>query len=238
MAKHQVMAHRGWSGRYPENTLAAIQAALADENVDSIEIDVQLSKDGKPVIIHDFTLERTTNGDGLLNRYTFAELKELNAGKWFDQSFSGEKIPSLAEVLELVAGKKLLNIELKSAGDLYPNLAKKIIDVLESYPYQNQIMLSSFDHEVIKKVHLLNAEIKTGLIILGRPLLISEQLEAAGASVMSMAYPYITQDLIDELSNKGYSIIAWTVDEEQAITNLQKIIGPITICTNFPDRVK
>lgn len=238
MTNHKVMAHRGWSGHYPENTLAAFQAALTDKNVDSIEIDVQLSNDGVPVIMHDFTLERTTNGTGMLKDLTLAELKELDAGSWFDPSFSSEKILTLAEVLEVVDGKKLLNIELKSAGDLYPHLAEKVVEVLETYQYLEQIMLTSFDHDMIKKVHTINKGIKTGLIILGKPLLLSDQLQAAGASVLSMAYPYITKEFVDDISSKGFSIIAWTVDEEKAITALQNISGPVTICTNFPDRVR
>ncbi|MGV2720137.1 UNVERIFIED_CONTAM: glycerophosphodiester phosphodiesterase family protein, partial [Klebsiella pneumoniae] len=79
------MAHRGWSGKAPENTMAAIQLALAEPAIQAMEIDVQLTRDGVPVLIHDFTLERTTNGSGLVKDHTLEELRQLDAGKWFDE---------------------------------------------------------------------------------------------------------------------------------------------------------
>ncbi|WP_051330968.1 glycerophosphodiester phosphodiesterase family protein [Aneurinibacillus terranovensis] len=97
--KNACIAHRGWSGRAPENTLAAIKKAIYHPAIDGIEIDVQMSLDGVPVVIHDYTLERTTTGTGYVGSYTLTELKKLDAGTWFSSSFAGETIPTLEEVL-------------------------------------------------------------------------------------------------------------------------------------------
>ena len=107
-----IMAHRGYRARYPENTLVAFQAAL-DAGVQMIELDVALSRDRKLVVIHDATLERTTNGEGAVSDHTLAQLKQLDAGGWFHPRFAGEHLPELSEVLDLADGQVLINIEIK-----------------------------------------------------------------------------------------------------------------------------
>jgi glycerophosphoryl diester phosphodiesterase len=106
------IAHRGYRAKYPENTLIAFQAAL-DAGVQMIELDVALSRDRKLVVIHDATLERTTNGKGAVSDHTLAQLKQLDAGGWFHARFAGEHLPELSEVLDLVDGQVMINIEIK-----------------------------------------------------------------------------------------------------------------------------
>ncbi len=121
-----VIAHRGASGYAPENTLASIRKGL-DMGADMVEIDIHLSKDGEVVVIHDATLERTTDGTGKVQSKTLEELKKLNAGSWFGKEFSQEKIPTLKEVIDLMDGKALLLIELKndSKNGMYEDLVEK-----------------------------------------------------------------------------------------------------------------
>jgi len=107
-----IIAHRGYSEKYPENTLVAFQSAL-DGNADMIELDITLSRDREIAVIHDDTLERTTNGSGEVADYGLNELKALDAGSWFDERFSGERIPTLEEVFDLVKGRTWINIEIK-----------------------------------------------------------------------------------------------------------------------------
>ena len=108
-----IIAHRGFQKNYPENTLIAFQAAM-DAGVQMIELDVSLSRDRKPIVIHDATLARTTNGHGPVHDYTLEELKQLDAGSWYHPDFAGQRLPELAEVLELVDGRVITNIEIKS----------------------------------------------------------------------------------------------------------------------------
>ncbi|MGE7272993.1 glycerophosphodiester phosphodiesterase [Brevibacillus panacihumi] len=231
------MAHRGWSGKAPENTMTAIRLALAEPAIRGIEIDVQLSRDGVPVLIHDFTLERTTTGRGLVMDHTLEELRELDAGSWFNERFAGERIPTLEEVLQAVKGRCTLNIELKATSDMYPGIAEKVLELLERHEMKQEVCITSFDHDLIRQVRELDATVETGLIVMGRPVLMLEQLEAAGANILSMGYPYLTRELACEALEKGYKVIAWTIDEPSHIRTVMSWHPDVQICTNHPDRM-
>jgi glycerophosphoryl diester phosphodiesterase len=231
------MAHRGWSGKAPENTMTAIRLALAEPDIRAIEVDVQLSKDGVPVLFHDFSLERTTNGSGRVQDLTLAELRELDAGSWFGERFAGERIPALEEVLAAVKGRCTLNIELKTAADMHPGLAERVLKLLDQHGMKRDVYLTSFDHELIRQVRRLDAEVKTGLIVYGRPVMILEQLRQAGADMLSMSYPFLTRELACEAIDQGFGVIAWTVDDPDAIRTIMKWHPQVQICTNHPDRM-
>lgn len=232
-----IMAHRGWSGKSPENTLAAIKLAVNEPSISAIELDVQLSKDGIPVIIHDFTVNRTTNGDGFVKDLTLKKLRSLDAGSWFASNFDGEKIPTLEEVLQTVNGKKSLNIELKVAGDIYAGLEEKVIELIKIFQVEKDVMITSFDHRRIQKVSKLTT-IKTGLIIMGLPTLIEEQLNYTKATVISMGFPYLTTNFVKSLIQNGRTVIAWTPNSKREIEFVKAVHPEIVICTNFPDKVK
>ncbi|MFC8684945.1 glycerophosphodiester phosphodiesterase [Brevibacillus porteri] len=231
------MAHRGWSGKAPENTMTAIRLALAEPAIKAMEIDVQLTRDGVPVLIHDFTLERTTNGHGLVMDHTLAELRELDAGSWFGDKFSGEKIPTLEEVLIAVKGRCTLNIELKATSEMYPGIAEKVLALVEKHGMKQEVYLTSFDHDLIRHVRTLDQEVQTGLIVYGRPVLMLEQMEAAGATILSMGYPFLTRELTVAAIEKGYQVFAWTLDDPKHIREVISWHPQVQICTNHPDRM-
>lgn len=231
------MAHRGWSGIAPENTMTAIRLALAEPAIKAMEIDVQLTRDGVPVVIHDFTLERTTNGTGLVKEHALEELRELDAGSWFGEKFVGERIPTLEEVLIAVKGRCKLNIELKATSDMYPGIAEKVLELLEKYEMKREVYVTSFDHDLIRHVRTLDQEIETGLIVYGRPVLMLEQMEEAGASILSMDFLYLTRELTVAAIEKGFKVIAWTVDDPKHIRHVLSWHPEIQICTNHPDRM-
>lgn len=149
----KVYGHRGMMGVYPENTLLSFKKAL-ETGVDGLEIDVHLTKDGEFVVIHDAVLNRTTNGIGTISEYTFSEMRELqlNASylssfETYDKSWEKEKIPSLAEVFQLVSSYPdvELNIELKTYEYLYENIEQKLLDYINDFPdIKNRVIFSSF----------------------------------------------------------------------------------------------
>ena len=150
-----IIAHRGYRAKYPENTLTAFSAAL-DAGVDMIELDVLLSKDRKMVVIHDPALERTTNGKGPVGERTLAELKELDAGSWFDPQFAGERVPTLEDVLDLVDGQVPVNIEIKRAAyepEAPPDaIEKQVVDLVRRKRMTNLVLISSFEWRVLQNV--------------------------------------------------------------------------------------
>ena len=130
----KVIAHRGASADAPENTMRAFEQAMLF-GADGIELDVQLTRDGELVVIHDETLDRTTTGRGSVYSYTFAELRTLDAGSWFARSTKPERIPHLQEVFDLLAGTDiLLNVELKNDVVLYDGIEAKLCALLAAYP--------------------------------------------------------------------------------------------------------
>lgn len=156
-------AHRGASGESPENTLAAFWLA-AELGADGIELDVHLSKDGEVVVIHDFSLERTTNGHGLVRDRTLAELKQLDAGSWFDPSFVGQGIPTLQEVIDLLGHRLRLNIEVKPAGLLDNELVSAVVRTVEENQILDRAIISSFNPLALWRVKQLNPRVSVGLL--------------------------------------------------------------------------
>lgn len=233
---HLCVAHRGFSGIAPENTMAAFRLALEQPYVHWIELDVQLSKDGVPVVIHDFTLERTTNGTGRIKNLDWKELQQLDAGSWKNAQYRGEKIPSLAQVLDICRGRVSLNIELKTAGDMYPGLEKAVLREILMRDMHDQVVLTSFERAALRRTKELAAEIRTGLIIDARPDDLAKQLENLQCSFLSMGYPRLDRKLMKNLTGRGITVMAWTVDDHRIMRRLSSLHPELMICTNWPDR--
>jgi len=231
------IAHRGWSGRAPENTMAAIQLAMEEPWIDAIEIDVQLSRDGVPVLIHDYTLERTTNGSGWVGDHTYAELAALDAGSWFAPEFRGERIARLEEVLAAVRGKMKLDIELKKPAGRYEGLEETVAALIRRYNMHDQVFVTSFNHEAIRKIKAVDANLQTGLISYGLPTLIEEQLRYTEATILALAYPYLEPEFVARMHDRGIRMIAWTIDDPGHIKQVMAIHPELAICTNHPDRM-
>ena len=150
-----VTAHRGYRKKYPENTLAAFQAAMA-AGAPMIELDVMFSRDRKPVVIHDATLERTTNGHGAVNDHTLEELKQLDAGSWFDAKFADQRLTELSEVLDLVNGRTYLNIEIKGQayepGHPADAIEKQVVELVKQKNMQDCVLISSFEIDILVQI--------------------------------------------------------------------------------------
>ncbi|MGB5751174.1 MAG: glycerophosphodiester phosphodiesterase family protein [Desulfobacterales bacterium] len=150
-----VIAHRGYSQNFPENTLAAVQAALT-AGVPMIEIDVMFSRDRKLVVIHDATLERTTNSRGAVNDVKMEALQQLDAGSWFNSKCAGEHLPELSEVLDLVNGQARLNIEIKA--DAYEHhhppdaIERQIVKLVKQKNMQDSVLISSFEIDILVQI--------------------------------------------------------------------------------------
>jgi len=153
-----IIAHRGFRAKYPENTLIAFQAAL-DAGVTMIELDVTHTRDGKLVVMHDHTLDRTTNGHGPVNGYSLKEVKKLDAGSWFDPIFASQRVPELEEVLDLANGKVLINIEIKPHADVvrYPSktVERQVVELINRKKIRDVVLISSFDQNILEKIAML-----------------------------------------------------------------------------------
>ena len=161
-----VQAHRGYSEIYPENTLLAMRKAF-EAGADQVEIDVALTKDNHLVVIHDYDVQRTTNGTGLVSAFTLEDLKKLDAGSWKEPSFHTERIPTLAEAAEITQGHGWLNIEIKSRGRPglpVTTIAKKLSQTLREYNMHQQAIVASFDLAPLLEVQRHDPELNLMLI--------------------------------------------------------------------------
>ncbi|GIP40398.1 glycerophosphoryl diester phosphodiesterase [Paenibacillus sp. J31TS4] len=233
-----VMAHRGFSSQAPENTMAAFRLAMQNPDIGAIELDVQLTKDGVPVILHDYKVDRTTNGTGLVRELTAAEVQSLDAGSWFHPSFAGERIPLLEEVLRETKGRIPLHLELKKAGELYPELEKKVAALLAEWEMREQVQVTSFDHDAIRRMKDIDPAIRTGLIYSNKTTLLREQLQETGASMLCIQHPFLTRDTVEELLADGsIELVAWQMDEPETIERFAGMHPGLIFCSNYPDRV-
>ncbi|MGO4107176.1 glycerophosphodiester phosphodiesterase [Paenibacillus sp. YAF4_2] len=235
--RNSCVAHRGWSGRAPENTLAAIQMAIDEPDVEWVELDVQLSKDNIPVVIHDYKLRRTTNGRGEVKSFTAAELSALDAGSWFSPMFKDEGVPLLSQVLELASGRIKLNIELKTDGIRYPKLEDHVIKLVQDYGLEDCVVLTSFHAGTLFNANkLTGGSIRTGLILDGWRNTLPLELKQLGTEFLSIEHGRLNSSRMELLKQSGIQVMAWTPNDERTIRKLISIDPDLMICTNYPDR--
>jgi len=231
--QYNVLAHRGWSSVAPENTMAAFRLAVSDPTVDAIECDIQLTKDGQIVVMHDFTLERTSTGKGLVKNYTYEELLQFDFGSWFSEEFKNERISLLKDLLQLVEGKKRLVIEIKSTANLYPDIAEKLLEAIDGYPKET-LMIESFDHFLMKKIKEMDPELCTGLILHDDVTLLSEQVKYTQSNFVSIFFGNITQKLVDDFAVNDIEIILWTLNHEWQYDYIKQFKGSFYIASDHP----
>lgn len=206
------IAHRGLSGLYPENTVLAFEKALA-LNVNAMETDVQLSKDGKMMIFHDEDLSRMTGEEGMLTDRTFAELRELDASGKYRGRFGRCVIPTLDEYLELVSERDMITyLELKT-GIIPYDIEEKVRDALRRHGMQDKVYVYSANHFSVMKFRKLAPEIKIAFPFDNWIFHCGDYSAKYGAEAMVPYYLMLTPELVAEIKGHGILLTPWTVDE-------------------------
>lgn len=236
MKKPLIIAHRGAKGEAPENTIAAFELAL-QQGCDAFELDIHLSKDGEIMVIHDDTVHRTTNGNGVVKEMTRAELQQLDAGSWFDSAYEGESIPTLREVFELAPRHLMMNIEIK--GGISEGVEEKLAALLEEYDLYDHVVVSSFHFDSLRTLEKLNSKVKTGLLYaqnFAHPELLPT---TTGVNAFSLHPYYLHLEETDfrSVQKEGLQMYAWTVNEENVMIKLIEK-GIDGIITDYPGRLK
>lgn len=228
----KVTAHRGNSLEAPENTLDAVGLAI-QSMADYVEIDVQETKDRKVVLMHDYNLKRTTGASGSVWDYTYKQLKGFDAGRWFHNEYINTTIPTLQQVIELTKGKIMLNIEIKS-NDNMPHLEEDVVKLIERYDLTKQCVVTSSYESSLKKVKKLNADIKTGHILVSG---YGNYLGNQWADFFSMTSDFVSESVVRKAHKLGKEIHVWTVNTEKE-TNRMMQLGVDNIITDIPAEVK
>lgn len=232
----KIYAHRGSSGTKPENTLAAFRDA-ANLNIYGVELDVHLTKDGKIVVIHDESIDRTSNGTGYIKDMTLSELRAFDYGSWFSPDFAGEKIPTLEEVLEIFKNTSHhVNIELKSDVFPYEGLGHKVLHVIESLQLAERVVVSSFDHEAIREFKKSAAHIEVALLSMEVLVDIYDYARFIPADAIHISLPAALRKMAKEALVKGAILRVFTVNEVEhalAVNN----VGIHAIFTDYPEKM-
>lgn len=234
------IGHRGAAGYCPENTFASFNKAL-ELGVDYLEIDIQMTKDGELVVLHDPTVNRTTNGKGKVKDLTLKEIQALDAGSWFHPKFKGEKVPSFSEFLDVYASETGLLLELKKPS-LYPEIEEKLARELMKRGLhsgeKNHIIVQSFDINSLKRFHLLLPSIPIGVLIknTGVKRISTKDLNSFSsfASYVNPKITLVNKRLIRRIHLHGFKTIIWTVKKKSDV-RLLKHFDINGIVSDYPD---
>lgn len=229
--KTKIWAHRGASQEAPENTLLAFKKAI-EMGADGIELDVQMTKDGELVVIHDETIDRTSDGTGYVKDYTLKQLQCYNFGKGYAKVAT---IPTLRQVYELMQSNDLmLNIELKNGIIHYEGMEQKVLELAKEMKMESRLIYSSFNHQSLVYLKQLQKNIKTGVLYADGWLQVADYAVHIGASALHPAVYLINQSLIQNAKKRGLKVHVWTVNEAEDMKRLVQL-GVDAIITNTPD---
>lgn len=231
-----VFGHRGAMGHAPENTMASFAKGL-ELGSDILELDVHLSRDGELVVMHDGDVSRTTDGSGHLKDMTLAEIKKLDAGSWFDPRFRGERVPTLAQVVDWAKTRIQLAIEIKGDPLPAPGIEDKVVKLLRDNQVVDEMLIISFHHESVKRVKELEPRLMTGILYTG---MLIDTVGAARAALTDSVRPswqYWTPELVNQVHAAHLVAHSWIANDEPLMEYLVSM-GLDSIGTNYPDRLR
>lgn len=213
--KTLIAAHRGYSSEAPENTIPAFEAAI-DNLADYVELDVQETKDGRVVVLHDSNLKRVAGVSNNIWTVNYKDIANIDVGSWFSEEYVGTTIPTLEEVMEIAKGRLKLNIEIKLTGH-EKNLEESVVRIIEEYEMEKDCVVTSFQDKALKKVKKANPDIKTGYIL---HVAYGDFSGLSYADALSVNYSFATELLIDGAHDAGKDVYVWTVNSAEAINEM------------------
>lgn len=225
------IGHRGAAGTAPENTLVSFRRAK-ELGAQAVEFDLHRTKDGHLVVIHDPTLERTTTGAGLVRELTLAEIRQADAGVKKGDQFRGERVPTLAELIE--AYPDLLFLELKAGSVHYPGIEEEIVGLLRETGAYSRTQISSFDHHALRRIRELAPDLPTGLLHSCNLLDPAGVARAAGCTALHPTWHWATPAYMTQARAAGLEVNVWTVNDPGAV-DLMLAVGADGIISDYPE---
>lgn len=231
----KIIAHRGSSAYAPENTLAAFQKAL-EQQADAIELDVRLSKDGVPVVCHDATINRTSNGKGYIHNLTVDQLKKYDFGSSFSKKFKGETIPTLEETLSLLRNHPgTIHIELKNGPVIPKDLERNVLELVYRHHAESKVVYSSFDHMSLQRLSTIDPKANIGLLFHINLINLFDYVQNTGLNIHSI-HPnhfYVTEEMIVNAHERSMEVNIYTVNNRKQAEMYEKL-GVDGLITNNP----
>lgn len=238
MGDVEIIGHRGYAARAPENTLVSIEMAL-DAGVHAVEFDVRVAACGTPVVIHDEALDRTTDGDGVVSQRTVGQLRTLDAGAWFDPEFAGERIPTLNETLDHVGGRAR-HIYPEVKGIREPSDVDGMVRSVRNRALSDRTTFISIDWSILERIRAQDTSIRVGFIVVSADLF-DEALSRAvadPAAILDLNHEIVLDDpsVVGRATEEGVDVVTWTVNEPEEATRL-RIAGVTGFTTDHVDRL-
>ncbi len=233
----RVIAHRGFSGRAPENTLIAIERAIS-VGAEMVEVDVTVTADGHVICLHDETLDRTSSGSGLPGEFTLKEIKTLDAGSWFAPEFAGERVPTLAEVLGAVKGRILINVEIKPEA-VEHGVVPKVADLINLHEMIDQVVVSSFAPEALRLMKIVDPAVITASLFNKEihtdrdPL---EIIQEVGSRGLNVSGGRVTPEMVDRCHSHQIPVAVYTINDALEMRRMMEL-GVDAVFSDHPDRM-
>jgi glycerophosphoryl diester phosphodiesterase len=230
-----IIGHRGAPGHAPENTMASFRRAV-ELGATFIETDLRLSHDARFVAMHDATLDRTSNGRGLVRDFTLAQLRELDAGSWYGSEFAGERIPTLEEILDFAREADVvfyLEIKHEAGWGVHHGVAA----ALRAANEPARTVVISFDSSMLRNLRSLDAGVLMGLLFENPIANVVEKAQQVGARQICPRADLVTAQLLSEAQDAGLQVATWTVNEPSQMDALISM-GVNGIMTDYPDRLR
>ena len=219
----KILAHRGYSTNYPENTMIAFQEA-AKMDIWGVEFDVHLTKDNQLVVIHDESIDRTSTGKGYVKDMTLEELRAFDYGSWFAPEFAGQKIPTLAETLAVFISTPFqINIEIKSDIFEYPGIEALIANEIHAFNLEDRVIISSFNHESIARFQQIMPNVKTALLFASLIVNIEEYVKKQGADAIHIPYYYGMRSIVQQAIKNGMIVRTYTVNDAAIARQMESL---------------
>lgn len=224
-----IIAHRGASASAPENTIEAFKLAMEDD-ADILELDVHQTSDSQLVVIHDATVDRTTNGKGKVKDFTYDQLKQFNAGSWFENGkFLGVRIPRLQDVVDLLDSTTRLLIEIKEGSDVYPNIEQRVVGLIESNHLENRVIIKSFEDKILNVIRRIKQSLPLlKVFVVQLPVVrITIERGITFGSVLEKDVEYLqphwvglTRQFVEAAHERGFQIFVWNVNTESRMRTM------------------
>jgi glycerophosphoryl diester phosphodiesterase len=232
------IAHRGFSGKYPENTLLSFKKAM-EEKVNMIELDITLSLDGEIVVFHDATMLRMTGSNLHIRDLSYDKIQDFEVGSWFNPIHSGLKIPKLSDVFDILDKDTLINIEIKHEATSFinRNTEKKLLALIKKFKMENKVIISSFNPMIVNRIRKLEPNISTAYLITQNiNSFLIFLLAKINAKFIHIDYKYLNSKNILRLKNSGLKVLAYTLNSEEEFAQALKL-GVNGIFTDHPDKL-
>lgn len=231
----KIIAHRGASGYAPENTIPSFEKAL-EMGAEGIELDVHMTRDGELVVIHDHTIDRTSDGSGMIKDFSLDEVRKFDFGSWFSSDFKGVTIPTLKEVFNLLEGwEGLFNIEIKSGPIFYPGIEEKLVAMVKEQKFKGRVIFSSFNHYSLLDIKKADSSMEIGLLYMAGLVSPWDYAKSLGAEALHPLFYNIIPEIIMGCRKNKIELNPFTVDGEKEIEMILRA-GVDGIITNYPDR--